>query len=105
MRFRYSRNSPGTPRAFSGKPVAVRQICLPESAETFRAWNISFRLNSSAGQYAGQRKEPEASANHRFKGVSRICLAGESLLDGTEGLLLKESAAFSLVLASNGLGG
>jgi len=105
MRFRYSRSSSEIAYAFPGKPAALRQICLPESAETFRAWNISFRLDRSAGQYAGKRKEPEAPANYRFYGGSRTGLAGKSLLDGTEGLLLKESAAFSLVPASNGLGG
>ena len=105
MRFRYSRSSSEIADTFSDEPAALRQICLPESAETFRAWNISFRLNRSDDQYAGQRKEPEVSANHRFHGVSRMGVARASLLDGTEGLLLAESAAFSLVSASNGLGG
>lgn len=104
MRFRYSRSSSEIACAFSGKPVAVRQRCLPESAETFRPWNLSFRMFSSHQRYAEQRKEPEASASRRFHGVSQMGVAGESLADGTEGLLLEDSAAFSLVSASNGLG-
>ncbi len=100
MRSEYLRCSCDTAGAFSGTPGVPRQISLPESAETFRPWNASFPLIKSDHRSAGQRKEPEASASHRFHRGSRKGVAEEFLPDGTEGLLLADGAAFSLVSAS-----
>src|SRR6202012_1353502 len=81
------------------------KVNLPESAETFRGWNISFPLSESDHGPLERRKESEIAANHRIQGSSPFLIAGSFSSAGTEGLLLTEDAAFSLVSASNASGG
>src|ERR1700741_576028 len=81
------------------------KVNLPESAETFRGWNISFPLSESDHRPWERRKESEIAASYRIKGSSPSLLARWFSFAGTEGLLLTESAAFSLVSASNASGG
>src|SRR4029077_16826946 len=90
---------------YLGHTCLRAKVNLPESAETFRGWNISFPPSESDHGPWERRKESEVAANHRIQGSSPFLISGWFSSAGTEGLLLTESAAFSLVSASNASGG
>jgi hypothetical protein len=77
---------------------------LPESAENFRAWNLSFRLNFPKNGLSLRRREWKFNSSLRIHWGSRISVAVWCLPDGKEALLHANRAAFILVFASNGLG-
>src|ERR1700720_1555368 len=77
---------------------------LPESAENFRAWNLSFHPNFFENLLSLRRREWKCNSSLRICWSSRISVADWCLPDGTEELLHANRAAFILVFASNDLG-
>ena len=105
MRFECSRKAARFACTLLGHTCLRVKVNLPESAETFRGWNISFPPIEFDHGCQERRKESEVAANHRIKRSSPPPLAGWFSSAGTEGLLLAEDAAFSLDSASNDSGG
>jgi hypothetical protein len=101
----YSREASAIAGARSGNTALPCEVSLPESAETFRTWNVSFLTIESNQRSRSQRTKLKVPANHRIQEGSLIGVAKQSLPDGTEELLLANCAAFSLVLVSNVAGG